>query len=58
MPNALDFAAIEIDVEKIDDHRSSGAAIESGVRVQFADDAELSLLKRIDILRELGERKE
>ena len=43
MPDALDFVAVEIDVEKIDDHRSPGVAVESGVRVQFADDADLSL---------------
>ena len=57
MLHALDFVAVEIDVEKIDDHRSSGVAVESGVRVQFADDANLSLEKRIAVLRELSEGK-
>jgi len=57
MLHALDFVAVEIDVEKIDDHRSPGVAIESGVRVQFADEADLSLEKRIAALRELSERK-
>ena len=52
-----DFVAVEIDVEKIDDHRSPGVVVESGVRVQFADDLDLSLQKRIDVLRELTERK-
>ena len=57
MPDALDFVAVEIDVEKIEDHRSTGVAVESGVRVQFADDADLSLRKRIAVLEELSERK-
>ena len=57
MPGALDFVAIEIDVEEIDDHQSSGVAVESGVRVQFTDEADLSLQKRIDVLREMSERK-
>jgi len=56
MPDALDFVAAEIDVEEIDDHRSPGVAIESGVGVQFADAADLSLQKRIDALLELRER--
>ena len=55
MPDAPNYVAVEIDVEEIDDHRSTGAVVESGVRVQFADDAELSLRKRIDALRELTE---
>jgi hypothetical protein len=42
---------------EIDDHRSPGVVVESGVRVQFANDAEISLRKRIDALRELTERK-
>ena len=57
MPDALDFVAVEIDVEKIDDHRSPGVAVESGVRVKFADDADLSLQKRLHVLRELSEQK-
>ena len=57
MPDALDYVAVEIGVEQIDDHRSTSLAVESGVRVQFTDDAELSLLKRMDDLRELSERK-
>jgi len=57
MLHALDFVAVEIDVEKIDDHRSPGVAVESGVRVQFADEADLSLEKRIAVLRELSERE-
>ena len=57
MPGALDFVAIEIDVEEIDDHLSPGVAVESGVRVQFTDEADLSLQKRIDVLREMSERK-
>jgi hypothetical protein len=57
MPNAPEFVAVEIDVEKIDDHRSPGVAVESGVRVQFADDADHSLQKRIDVLWELSEQK-
>ena len=57
MPDALDYVAVEIDVEKIDDHRSLGVAVESGVRVQFTDEADLSLQKRIDVLREISERK-
>lgn len=57
MPDALAYVAVEIDVEKIDDHQSTGVAVESGVRVQFADDADLSLQKRIDVLRELSGRK-
>jgi hypothetical protein len=57
MPGAANYVAVEIDVEKIDDHRSPGVLVESGVRVRFADDAELSLRKRIDALRELTRRK-
>jgi hypothetical protein len=57
MPDVPAFVAVEIDVETIDDHRSPGVAVESGVRVQFADDADLSLQKRIDVLRELSERR-
>jgi hypothetical protein len=57
MPDALDFVAVELDVEKIEDHRSTGVAVESGVRVQFADDADLSLRKRIAVLQDLSERK-
>ena len=57
MPDAVNYVAVEIDVEEIEDHRSPGVVVESGVRVQFADDAELSLRKRIDALRELTERK-
>ena len=57
MPDAVNYVAVEIDVEEIEDHRSPGVLVESGVRVQFADDAELSLRKRIDALRELTERK-
>jgi Pyridoxamine 5'-phosphate oxidase len=57
MPDTANYVAIEIDVEEIDDHRSAGVVVESGVRVQFADDAELSLRKRIDALRELTEQK-
>ena len=57
MPDAANYVAVEIDVEEIDDHRSPGVVVESGVRVQFADDAKLSLRKRIDALRELTERK-
>lgn len=58
MPDAPDFVAVEIDVENIDDHRSPGVAVESGVRVQFVDEAELLLLKRVDVLWELGKRKQ
>jgi Pyridoxamine 5'-phosphate oxidase len=57
MPDAANYVAVEIHVEEIDDHRSPGVVVESGVRVQFADDAERSLCKRIDALRELTERK-
>ena len=57
MPDAPNYVAVEIDVEEIDDHRSAGVVVESGVRVQFPDDAELSLLKRIDALRERTKRK-
>ena len=57
MPGALDFVAIEIDVEEIDDHRSPGVAVESGIRVEFADEAELSLQKRVDVLQEMSKRK-
>jgi hypothetical protein len=57
MPKVPDFVAVEIDVEKIDDHRSPGVTVESGVRVQLADDADRSLQKRMDVLRELSERK-
>lgn len=57
MPDALDYVAVEVDVEKIDDHRSPGVAVESGVRVQFTDEAGLSLQKRIDVLREMSEGK-
>lgn len=56
MPDALDFAVVEIDVEKIDDHRAPGVAVESGV--QFTDEAALSLQKRIDLLQEMSERKQ
>src|SRR5215469_13442535 len=34
MLHALDFVAVEIDVEKIEDHRSKDVEVESGVRVQ------------------------
>ena len=54
---AANYVAVEIDVAEIDDHLSAGVVVESGVRVQFADDAELSLRKRIDGLRKLTERK-
>ena len=60
IPDAANYLAVEIDVEEIDDHRSPGVVVESGVRVQFAqfaDDAEFSLRKRIDALRELTERR-
>ena len=57
MPDGLDFVAVEMDVDKIDDHRSPGVAVESGVRVQFTDEADVSLQKRTDILREMSERK-
>ena len=56
MPDAVNYVAVEIDVEEIEDHRSPGVVVESGVRVQFAD-VEFSLRKRIDALRELTERK-
>jgi hypothetical protein len=55
MAHAINFAAVEIDVEKIDDHRSPGVAIESGVRAQFTVEADLALQKRIDVLQELTE---
>lgn len=58
MPDAPEFVAVEIVVEKIDDHRSSGVVVESGVRIRFANDAGLSLQKRIDGLRGLSERKD
>jgi Pyridoxamine 5'-phosphate oxidase len=57
MADALDFVAVEIDVEKIDDHRSQGAAVASGVRVQFVGAADVSLQKRIDVLQQLSEQK-
>ena len=57
MPDAANYVAVQIDVGEIDHHRSPGVVVESGVRVQFADDAEFSFLKRIDALRELTERK-
>ena len=57
MPDAVNYVAVEIDVEEIDHHRAPGAVVESGVKIHFADDAELSLRKRIDALRELTERK-
>jgi hypothetical protein len=56
MPDAANYVAFDIEVAEIDDHRSPGAVVESGVNVKFAD-AELSLRKRIDALRELTERK-
>lgn len=40
MPDAANYVAVEIDVEEIDDHRSAGVVVESGVKVQFGDDAE------------------
>ena len=55
--DAVNFVAVEIDVEKIDDHRSPGVAVESGIRVEFADEAELSLQKRVDVLQEMSKRK-
>jgi hypothetical protein len=58
MPDAPNYVAVEIDVEEIDDHRSAGVVVESGVRVQFADHAELSLRKRIDALREMTKGKQ
>ena len=57
MPDAANYVAVEIDVEEIDDHRSAGVVVESGVKVQSGDDAEGSLRKRVDALWELTERK-
>jgi hypothetical protein len=37
MPDAANYVAVEIEVEEIDDHRSPGAVVESGVKVHFAD---------------------
>lgn len=55
MPRAPDYAAVVIDVERIDDHRQAAFIVESGIARQWVDeDEQRALRERVEALRELS----
>jgi oxalate decarboxylase len=56
MPREPDFAAVELDVEVIDDHRQPGYDVDSGVGVSIEHTALDELRRRIADLRTLDQR--
>lgn len=55
MTGASEYAAVEIDVEVIDDHRQGAFAVASGIQRTVLDEAELDALKgRVETLKDLG----
>jgi hypothetical protein len=56
MPGADDYAAVDIDVDVIDDHHQSAFAITAGIQRDVLDDSELHYLEsRVATLRKLAE---
>ncbi|PKV79733.1 hypothetical protein ATK86_4143 [Nocardia fluminea] len=52
MPSALDYAAVQLDVDVIDDHRQSAFAVDRGIQRTVLDDTELRALEgRVETLR-------
>jgi hypothetical protein len=55
MTDAPDYAAIEIDVMNVDDHRQPAFTVEGGVERRWIDeDEKLALGQRIDALRQIA----
>jgi hypothetical protein len=55
MARAPGFAAVELEVEELDDHRQAGFVVDSSVAVRWTDEhAEHSLDERVAALRELA----
>jgi Pyridoxamine 5'-phosphate oxidase len=55
MTDAPDYAAVEIDVADVDDHRQPAFTVEAGVERRWIDEDEKRALgKRIDTLRRLA----
>jgi hypothetical protein len=54
LAGASDYAAVAIDVERIDDHRQAEFRVESGIVRSWVDENEQSALaRRVDALRQL-----
>ncbi|QIS07819.1 hypothetical protein F5X71_31135 [Nocardia brasiliensis] len=52
MPDAADYAAVQIDVDTIDDHRQSAFEVDKGIQRTVLDSAELQALEgRVATLR-------
>ena len=52
MPSAQDYAAVQLDVDVIDDHRQSAFAVDRGIQRTVLDDTELRALEaRVETLR-------
>jgi hypothetical protein len=55
MTDAADYAAVEIDVTDVDDHRQPAFTVEAGVERRWIDEDEKRALgQRIDTLRQLA----
>jgi Pyridoxamine 5'-phosphate oxidase len=55
LAGASDYAAVAIDVERIDDHRQAEFRVESGIDRSWVDEDERSALgRRVELLRELA----
>lgn len=53
MPGAEDYAAVQLDVAVIDDHRQSAFAVAQGIQRTVLDESELNALKgRVATLRD------
>jgi hypothetical protein len=58
MESSPDYAAVEIEVEEIDDHRQAEFVVEAGVDRRWLDELEQrDLGSRIEALRELAGRR-